>query len=563
MDTSKYKDLFLKETNDHLSGIEEGLLSLESNPAEASLPTVINALFRHYHSIKGMCASMGYMSLKDFAHAQEDLLDKLRSSGAAPSDDVASVLLSSLDLMRDIVQRVEDDNPAEVDTSALIKTIKELTEGGGTAIAAPPAATTPGVQDGAGAAAPTPAAPPPSVQPAPAQRLKLSKVMKVESSVFDDLLRITGDLLMALSGLRSIAQTSASLDLKDGVHRLGKTIEELHSGILDARMLPFSSLAENLPRIVRDVAKKSGKEVDFMVEGAQISLDRSILEGMGDPLVHLIRNSVDHGIETPEEREAAGKPRKGTITLRATAKKDRAVIEVHDNGKGIDAGRLKEKAISKGMPEDEARALSDNDALMLVCTPGLSTKDSVTDVSGRGVGMDVVKSVIEEIGGTLFIDSSPGKYTKMTMELPRASSIIKILLVSIADEVVGIPLTKVDKVMEMKADVKKAMSVNGGVMFMGKKLPSIKLREIFGIGGETKGDLSTLVLVQTDSTEPDGTNKLATIEVDNLVDEIDAYIRPLMPPLSKLSCASGFTILGDGRPVFLLDVPQVTKGVEA
>ena len=563
MDTSKYKDLFLKETNDHLSGIEEGLLSLESNPTDASLPAAINTLFRHYHSIKGMCASMGYMNLKNFAHAQEDLLDRLRSSGEGPAADMVSVLLSSLDLMRDIVQGVEDNDPAEVDTSALITTIKELTEGGAAATAAPPAATPPGAQDTTKASAPAVAATGPSVQPAPSQRLKLSKVMKVESSVFDDLLRITGDLLMALSELRSIAQTSTSLDLKNGVHRLGKTIEELHSGILDARMLPFSSLAENLPRIVRDVAKKSGKEVDFKVEGAQISLDRSILEGMGDPLVHLIRNSVDHGIETPEEREAAGKPRKGTITLRATGKKDHAVIEVHDNGRGIDAGRLKEKAISRGMPEDEARALSDNDALMLVCTPGLSTKESVTDVSGRGVGMDVVKSVIEEIGGTLSIDSAPGKYTKMTMELPRASSIIKMLLVSIAGEVVGIPLTKVDKVMEMEADVKRAMSLNGGIMFMGKKLPSIKLREVFGIKGEVKDDLSTLVLVQMDGTEPDGTNKLVTIEVDRLIDEIDAYIRPLMPPLSKLSCASGFTILGDGRPVFILDVGQVTKGVGA
>ncbi|MCK5237017.1 MAG: chemotaxis protein CheA, partial [Deltaproteobacteria bacterium] len=188
--------------------------------------------------------------------------------------------------------------------------------------------------------------------------------------------------------------------MRDGAHKLSKNVEELREGILKARMLPFSNLTENLPRAVRDIAKQSQKEVTLELGGGEISLDRSVLEKMGDPLIHLIRNAVDHGFEAPEFREAGGKPKAGTIKVRAHAFMDNAVIEISDDGKGIDVARLRVKAMESGIEPDIVKNMTDEEALLLICTPGLSLKDIVTDVSGRGVGMDIVKESIEAIGGT-------------------------------------------------------------------------------------------------------------------------------------------------------------------
>jgi two-component system chemotaxis sensor kinase CheA len=265
MYSSKYKSLFLQETYEHLSGIEKGLLTLEKTPGEES---IVDKLFRHYHSIKGMCASMGYNTMKRLTHAQEGILDGIRQTkGAVASQEMISVLLECLDVLKEMTKRIEEDRPHDID-------IEPLTP------------------SGAG--------------------LKLSSIMKVEGRVFDELLNLTGELLTVFSGLRAMAAQSRSIELKEEVYSLGKTIEALRTNILTSRMLPFQDLTQNLPRIVRDISRKNGKRIELKIEGSEISLDRSILEKMGDPLVHIIRNAVDHGIEDVDERKKAGKPDVGT-----------------------------------------------------------------------------------------------------------------------------------------------------------------------------------------------------------------------------------------------------------
>jgi len=517
MDNSQFKAIFLQETYQRLSGIEKGLLLLEADPKNASAPASIDKLFRHYHSIKGMCASMGYEKMKGFAHAQENLLDDLRKTGKGATGEMVSVLLSSLDVLKEMTRRIEQDLPLDdMDPSSFIKTMKDIIS---------PA--------GAGGARDV------------AHSIGLPDIMNVNKSVFDELLKITGDLLRIMSGLKPISARLKSIELKELVYGLGKNVERLRSNILSARMVPFDNLTETLPRIVRDVSKKDGKETLLKIEGADLTLDRSILESMADPLVHLIRNAVDHGIETPVERTGANKPGAGTITLSVAGEKDRVVITLTDDGRGIDCERLKGKAREMGMDREKLERLSDEEALMLVCVPGLSLSGSITDVSGRGVGMDIVKNAVEGIGGTLKIQSVPGRGTSVFLELPRSASIIDVLFVRVGAEIMGIPSGRIEKVVEAE---------NAGFAYGGKSIPAKKLKDIMGIAEEDKAAPKKAIIINA----PKGPFSLL---VDGVENEVNAYIRPLIPPFAKLWGVSGFTVTSDGRPVFLLDVAEVASRI--
>ena len=549
MDTSKYKALYLQETGEHLSGIEQGLLALEKNPGDTK---TIDNLFRHYHSIKGMSASMGYEPIQKLSHRQEDLLDKVRQKTLALTDGMLSTLLVCLDGLKHMVRMVEEDRPPEMNIQPLLGRIQDAIDGKSAQEAER------GAPEALEAAAATGPPPTPATTIIDGSELKLSHVMKVDSSVFDGLLANLGDLFMALSTFKRLSGDSRSIELKDGVHMLGKSINTLHSSILGARMLPVEDLIAALPRVVRDIAKKNGKEGELKSEGTDINPDRAILEGLGSPLVHIIRNAVDHGIESPAEREAAGKKRAGEITIRAFDKKDRAVIEVVDDGRGIDAQKIRSRAISHGMDERKVRAMTGKQALMLVCLPGVSSADIVTDTSGRGVGMDVVKDAVEGLGGTLEIDSTPGKGTRVSMELPRTTSIIKALIVAVCGEHFLLPLSRIEKVIDVEG-----FHLYGATYDMGgTEVPIVPLANLMSMNEGTERATYTLIIV--DSGEgADGAKDLIAFKVDDFGAEMNAYIKPLLPPISKLWGISGIAIMGDGRPVFLLDLQQIIARAKA
>lgn len=528
MDISKYKGLFLQETNEHLSGVESGLLSLE----KAADPSVVDNLFRHYHSIKGMSASMGYSPLTRLAHAQEDLLDKVRSKKTELTNSASSALFKCLDEMRSMVKKIEDGSPLEGPAEHLLLTLTQAAEG-----RADEALRT---------------APPGPVPDEAAQGLRLSNIMKVEGKVFDELLATVGDLFMALSSFKALTHLSRTIEFKDGVHMLGRSVSALHNRILSARMLPIEDLTAGLPRLVRDLTKDTGKEVVLNIEGAEISLDRSILEGLGSPLVHIIRNSVDHGIETAMERHDSGKLSVATIRIKAYTKRDRAIIEISDDGRGIDRERLRQKALARGISAERVNSMTDKEVLNLICLPGLSTASAITSTSGRGVGMDVVKDAVEGFGGSLDIESTPGKGTSIIMELPRTTSITKALLVNIGAEQFLIPISKIERVIEVPASV-----LVGGVYRLDDiEIPVVPLGLAMGLSGNERA-FYTLILVDGGKMPGASERMLAALRVDDFGDEIDAYIKPLLPPISRLWGASGITIMGDGRPVFLLDIQQI------
>jgi len=527
MDNAKYKKLYLQEAYSHLEGIEKLLLALEKTPSDKEL---IDGLFRHYHSIKGMSASMGYTSIKELAHAQEDRLSKVRDGQAEATTELIALLFTSLDRLKELILRVEkgealDDRTREAKRSATEKT------------------------PSAEVAAPTEATP-----------LRLPGMIKVDSSVFDALLATAGELFMILSSFKTLSHKINDIEFKDGVHNLEKTLESLHDRIFSTRMLPIEDLTGGLPRIVRDMAGKGKKAVKLSIRGADISVDRAILDDLASPLVHIIRNAIDHGIETSSERKALGKDPVGSIIINAYQKRERVVIDISDDGRGIEVEGVRAKLIESGLSPDEANSMSREQILMATCRAGLSTSGAVTDTSGRGVGMDVVKEIVEAHGGALYIDSKEGAGTTISLEMPRTTSIVKTLLVTSGGKEFLAPLSLIEKVVEIEdctADTK-------GFDYEGKKIPLVDLAGRMGIRTETRPGAALIVATGTQRTLREAVpGGHIGILVDNFGMEMDAYVKTLTAPLMKIWGVSGVTVMGDGRPVFILDIAQIISDCEA
>lgn len=529
MDTSQYKALFLRETGEHIRGIGDELLRLENEPHNS---TAVDNLFRHFHSIKGMAASMGYEALASFSHQLEDLLDAVRKKRITLTSQIMDTLLSGLDTMQTFAQLIREDKPLDLDTNSLLSAIKMiLTEEkplAPSAQKAEPAATSP-----------------PPVQPT-LQKLGLPTTMKVDSSVFNNFMESVGELFTVRSRLREIVADSLSVEFQETTHGLGRIIEDLYYAVVTARMIPFEDLTQNLPRIVRDMCKKGGKDVELLIQGGDVKLDRAVLEHMADPLVHMIRNAVDHGIEAPEERISLGKPAKGRITVAVARQRNNIIIEITDDGRGIDVNKLKEKALLAGIQEERIKNMADKELLLLICTPGLSLAPKVTETSGRGVGMDVVKGNVESIGGRLEITTTPRQGTKITLELPVTISIVKVLLVSLGAELFAFPISKVLKVMDVnRADIKGDKTCRS-VIYNDTEVTIVDLRNILALPSLAEKDPISVVVI-------DAKGKKSGVIVDDFEGEIDGYIKPLSQPMTRMQGVIGVTVLGDGRPVFLLD----------
>ena len=360
-----------------------------------------------------------------------------------------------------------------------------------------------------------------------------------------------GELFTVRSRLKEVTANSFPVEFQETTHQLGRIIEDLYYSVITARMIPFEDLTQNLPRLLRDMCKKNGKNAELIVNGNNVKLDRAVLERITDPLVHIIRNAADHGIETPEERTRQRKQAKGRITLTVARQRDNITIEITDDGRGIDINKVKEKALQSGIPEEKIKGMADKDALLLICLPGLSLAKEITETSGRGVGMDVVKANVEAIGGRLEISSVINKGTKIILELPVTISIIKVLLVSLGAELFAFPISKVLKVLDVnKADIKNSVNKSYFV-YNDTETPVVDLRSILSVPCLVEKDPISVVII-------DAKDKISGIIVDNFEGEIDAYIKPLAQPMTRMRGVIGVTVLGDGRPVFLLDPAAIT-----
>jgi two-component system chemotaxis sensor kinase CheA len=415
----------------------------------------------------------------------------------------------------------------------------------------------PGPAVPAAAAAPVPGMPPaggPVPGAAAAERAAEAvadsqRTVRIRAELLDAFLDSASELLLATARVRELGRPLPQPHRRahdEGVDRLHSLLKDLHGKVMTARMTPLAQLSDRLPRAARDLARRTGKQVDVTVSGADIEIDRALLEDLGDPILHVLRNAVDHGIEPAAERIAAGKSATGRVALTARRERDRVVVEISDDGRGMDPHRLRESAVARGaLSAEAAAALPDREALLLACLPGVSTAREVTDVSGRGVGMDAVKRVVEAVGGSLEIESEAGKGTRLTLRLPLTVIVQPVLLVRVGVEVVGVPVSKVHGALDLAAD-----GSVGELRFGGAHVPVHDLAELLGFARSPAGGRRSVVVAEVEGGR-------VGLAVDQLLGQEEAVLKPLHQPLTLVAGLSAVTVLGSGRPVFILDVGRL------
>lgn len=530
MNMSPYRDLFVSEARRHLEQFNSLIVRLESCPDETGS---IHELFRHAHSLKGMAATMQFDRVATLAHKMEDLLAKVRDGGVSPDGRLGDILLEGSDLLAAMVTLIEagGDSPFP-DTDELIRRIVDF----------PPEREHPA----------TAADQASSPSPPPQHQFRHSDsftTVRVKTETLDRMVTITGELLTTQHRLTECHRAASAADMTESLSRLALQLRELRDEVFLARMLPFSTVAERFPRLVRDLAREQGKEVRLSINGGEIELDRGILEAIAEPLVHLLRNAVDHGLEPPEVRARAGKDRSSLLVLAVARDKDQVTISVTDDGRGMDPLQLTARAVERGMIDaEQATAMPRHEAFMLICAPGFSTAEAVTDVSGRGVGMDAVRSAVRNLGGSLSIESALGMGSCFQLTLPLTVSIVQALLVECGPLTVAFPVTAIERTLELTRD--EIMERNGQLScpFAGASLPLRDLHQVLGSPRSPRMPGHIPVIVARINGRSVG------LVVDAIIGQREIFVKPLGRPFSQLRSSSGGTILGDGRIVFIMDV---------
>ena len=379
------------------------------------------------------------------------------------------------------------------------------------------------------------------------------RTVRVRTEILDEFIDSVGELLRARDRLRAVSEQLDLPELNEIADELVVLTKDLHERVMSARMTPLSLLTERLPRVVRDLARNSGRPVELSVEGADIELDRALLDELHAAVLHIVRNAVDHGHEEAEARAAVDKPAALSLVVRATRDRDHVLIEVEDDGRGIDPARLRARAVEVGLlDEARAQALSDPDAIELICAPGFSTAEQVTEVSGRGVGMDAVRSTVERLGGDLQIRSELGQGTRFTLRLPLTMAIIGVMLVESGDAVFAIPTNRVSHARDFTPAQLTSSCGESLVRIEGELLPFFDLGALLGNSDAAGPVEGTVVLVKD-------TSGVAAVRVDRIAGLQEVVVKPLGSPLASVDFLAGAALLADGRPTFVLDVSKLVR----
>jgi two-component system chemotaxis sensor kinase CheA len=593
-DNSEFIAEFLIESSENLDQLDKDLLALEADPAD---PQRLASVFRTVHTIKGNSGFFGFSKLGAIAHSGEHLLGKLRDGKLRLDGPVAAVLYAMVDAIRSILQAIEatgtEGDSDYRDLSRSLAAVAEQPQAAApeAAAAAPPAqpvavpvaVAQPEPPAPSPAPVVTPEAPPPT--PAPAEQTRppgppvaptaatpagpvasAETTVRVDVDLLASILDLVGELVLARNQLRSIDSDDPAVQACG--QRINAVTNALQETAVKTRLQPVEHVFSRFPRTVRDLAVSCGKEVQLVIDGADTELDRSLIESIRDPLTHLIRNSVDHGIEPPDARAAAGKPRAGRLSLRAFNESGRVTIEVSDDGAGIAFEKVREKAVARGLVSAaEAAAMSPERVLQFIFEPGFSTAAQVTSVSGRGVGMDVVRTNIEAIGGTVDIHSTPGAGTTVRVHVPLTLAIMPALVVRCGSERFAIPQSAVGELVPVTRD-RHGPRIEGlaeapVMRVRGRLVPILFLDQFLGIRQTTAcRDEGTVVLVRVDDREfglvVDGMQSRADqFRCRDLLDAASLstiVVKPIGGLLAGLGLYSGATVLGDGGVVLILDL---------
>lgn len=576
------KDLLI-ESFEGLDRFDRELLALEKGAGTADTPNVI---FRVIHTIKGTAGCLGLSKIESVAHVGENLLSALRENKVTVTPPLINALLAYADALRDMLRCLETGgNEGAADYSELLQRLQGLHTDTAcpTPVEVPPANLGWGLFEDepaspATAAAAGPAGPGPQEEPRPEPEPEAASAnghpagaatapsaadsaIRVNVDQLDRLMNLVGELVLARNQIVQHCGQAQDNGLLAASQRLNLITTELQEGVMKTRMQPIGNVWAKFPRVVRDVANELGKEVQLVMEGNQTELDRTIIEAIKDPLTHIVRNAIDHGIEEPGMRRAAGKPETGLLILRAFHEGGQVNIEIMDDGRGVNVGRVKQKAIEKGLVTvEQAGRLSDREALNLIFLPGFSTAEKVTNVSGRGVGMDVVKTNIEKIGGAVDVVSESGRGSTVKIKIPLTLAIIPALIVTSGGERFAIPQVSLLELVRLEDDQKrKGIELLCGTpvyRLRGRLLPLCYLNQQLRLAPATAGRLAAelagadavnMVVLQADGRQ-------FGLVVDQINDTEEIVVKPLGKQLKGIACFAGATIMGDGRVALILDV---------
>ncbi|MGB6692428.1 MAG: chemotaxis protein CheW [Terracidiphilus sp.] len=562
---------FLVESYENLSRLDQELVELEKHPKDAEM---LASIFRTFHTIKGTCGFLAFSILEKITHQAESLLSQLRDGQRELEPSLVSLILETVDATRRVLASIEaNGNEGPDHFEELTERLRVTATGGVQNKAQAKVQVQAPVQAEAEAKSKTEPETEPKksdltvVEAAGAPEIpegtksaddagKSSAVadanIRVGVGLLDKLMDLVGELVLTRNQILQFNTEREDATLNATSQRLNLITTELQEGVMKTRMQPIGMVWNKLPRVVRDVSVSLGKQIRLEMDGAETELDRAIIEAIKDPLVHLVRNSCDHGVEAPEVRLRAGKAAQGKLTLRAYHEGGQVNIEIGDDGAGVDVARVKEKAIEKGLlrPEHAAK-LSDREALNLIFQPGFSTAQTITNVSGRGVGMDVVKSNIEKIGGAVDIFSRPGDGTTVKLKIPLTLAIIPGLVVTSGGERFVIPQVSLLELIRLEGDSsdKHIEYVHGTPVYRrrGSLLPIAYLNKVLGMKPAEQGEAVSMVVLQAE-------DRRFGLVVDGINDTQEIVVKPLGKQLKGLSVYAGATIMGDGRVALILDV---------
>jgi two-component system chemotaxis sensor kinase CheA len=648
--------IFLAETDDQIQVLDQGMVELEK---EQGNPTLLQAIFRAAHTLKGTSGMVGHKRMVEITHALENALDGLRKGNLDVSIELVDLCLDAIDAIKWLREEVVSNQVSQVDIQPIIERFEALSRSKGT-VKPPehetstsprnlPSAKEEGIcitasispesiasaarafqvymvlqdsgqilnmipgQEQIETAAPvqtltaqlipsksleeiknallsiseitqlafgceeisivaqetTPAAP----KDTPARTAEAvskervptksgEKTIRTSVERLDSLMNLVGELItdrnrlyLIRGELDAATKTNNHVEmLEETIIHVGRITDQLQAEVMGIRMLPIANVFNKFPRLVRDLARKAGKQIDLSIRGEDTELDRSVIEEISDPLIHLLRNAVDHGVESPEERRAAGKPDSGSVLLSAKYEEGRIILTVQDDGRGIATDRLKAKVVEKGlMSEKEAAGLSEEEAIDLIFIPGLSTAQTVSDISGRGVGMDIVRTNIEHLNGNIQVESWPGRGTQFQIILPLTLAILPSLLVRVGNGTFAVPLTTV--IETIRVPVSDIQTINGRpvISLRNQVLPIAWLKSLFGI--QSNGDhrrQEYIVIVQS------GKNRIGLV-VDTLIGEQEVVVKSLSALVGEIAGISSAAILGDGQVALIIDVHSLFK----
>ena len=586
---------FLQEATDLLSDVDNKLVDLEKTPDEKSL---LNDIFRGFHTIKGGAGFLNATELVTLCHLTENLFDKLRNDELQLTPELMDLIMSATQGVREMFGELTQSLQPQPADPALLDALRAVIQGGGVKPAAPaPAAPAPAAESPAAApaapasqvagepdwntvhaamteggvppsnatpanaphvaAAATAAAPKPAPKPAPraAAPAKPETTIRVDTARLDQVLNLSGEIGLTKNRLTSLradilagkndSETLHALD--QAVSQLDLLVSDLQNSVMKTRMQPIGRLFQKYPRIARDLARQMGKNIELVLAGEETEVDKTMIEDLADPLIHLIRNAVDHGVESPEDRKSSGKPDKSLVRLEARQEGDHIVLIIADDGRGMSPEKIRSKAVEKGLiTEEEANTLDERQSLNLIFLPGFSTKTQISDVSGRGVGMDVVKTNIQKLNGSIEIKSELGKGSVFIISLPLTLAILPVLLVLLDDQPFALPLSLVREILPIEHDKIQEVGGKETLVVRGEVLPVLSLTKLLGWPVRRYPEYG--VFMQT-------AERSFILGVDSFAGRDDAVIKSLEDFRPK--GVAGVTTLSNGQIVLILDIKEL------